>query len=82
MEFLRPATWDEALAAKAEYPTALPISGGTDVMVEMNFDVHRPSAILDLNRVTELTEWSIGGAGGRGGGAGPHAPRHPERVGA
>ncbi len=59
MEFLRPATWDEALAAKAEFPTALPISGGTDVMVEMNFDVHRPSAILDLNRITELTEWSI-----------------------
>ncbi|MCX5209513.1 FAD binding domain-containing protein [Kitasatospora sp. NBC_00240] len=61
MEFLRPATWDEALAAKAEYPTALPISGGTDVMVEMNFDVHRPSAILDLNRITELTEWAITG---------------------
>ncbi|MDH6575198.1 FAD binding domain-containing protein [Kitasatospora sp. MAP5-34] len=59
MEFLRPATWDEALAAKAEYPTALPISGGTDVMVEMNFDVHRPSAILDLNRITELSEWQI-----------------------
>lgn len=62
MEFLRPATWDEALAAKAEFPTALPISGGTDVMVEMNFDVHRPSAILDLNRITELTEWQIDGS--------------------
>ncbi|MFI5529838.1 FAD binding domain-containing protein [Kitasatospora sp. NPDC051853] len=62
MEFLRPATWDEALAAKAEYPSAVPISGGTDVMVEMNFDVHRPSAILDLNRITELTEWSNDGA--------------------
>ncbi len=61
MEFLRPATWDEALAAKAEYPTALPISGGTDVMVEMNFDVHRPSAILDLNRITELAEWETTG---------------------
>ncbi|MCX4745263.1 FAD binding domain-containing protein [Kitasatospora sp. NBC_01287] len=59
MEFLRPATWDEALAVKAEHPTALPISGGTDVMVEMNFDVHRPAALLDLNRITELTEWSI-----------------------
>ncbi|MEV6976134.1 FAD binding domain-containing protein [Kitasatospora sp. NPDC093806] len=58
MEFLRPATWDEALAAKAEHPAALPISGGTDVMVELNFDVHRPPAILDLNRVTELTEWT------------------------
>ncbi|GAA2748268.1 MULTISPECIES: FAD binding domain-containing protein [Kitasatospora] len=61
MEFLRPATWDEALAAKAEYPTALPISGGTDVMVEMNFDVHRPSAILDLNRIPELRQWEIDG---------------------
>ncbi|MEV7771227.1 FAD binding domain-containing protein [Kitasatospora sp. NPDC086791] len=61
MEFLRPATWDEALAAKAEYPAALPISGGTDVMVEMNFDVHRPPAILDLNRIPELTEWSDDG---------------------
>lgn len=58
MEFLRPATWDEALAAKAAHPGATAISGGTDVMVELNFDVHRPTAILDLNRVTELTEWS------------------------
>jgi CO/xanthine dehydrogenase FAD-binding subunit len=60
MEFLRPATWDEALAAKAENPSALPISGGTDVMVELNFDRHRPSALLDLNRVTELTTWESG----------------------
>jgi CO/xanthine dehydrogenase FAD-binding subunit len=44
MEFLRPATWDEALAAKAENPSAVPISGGTDVMVELNFDRHRPAA--------------------------------------
>ncbi|GAA5016357.1 FAD binding domain-containing protein [Kitasatospora paranensis] len=73
MEFLRPATWDEALAAKAEYPTALPISGGTDVMVEMNFDVHRPSAILDLNRVTELTAWSNDGGVVRLGAAVPYA---------
>ena len=60
MEFLRPATWDEALAAKAENPSALPISGGTDVMVELNFDRHRPAALLDLNRIGELTEWETG----------------------
>jgi CO/xanthine dehydrogenase FAD-binding subunit len=60
MEFLRPATWDEALAAKAEHPSALPISGGTDVMVELNFDRHRPSALLDLNRISELTAWESG----------------------
>ena len=67
MEFLRPATWDEALAAKAENPSALPISGGTDVMVELNFDRHRPSALLDLNRITELTTWESGSYEGQQG---------------
>ncbi|WP_433140124.1 FAD binding domain-containing protein [Actinomadura nitritigenes] len=57
MEFLRPATWADALAAKRETPAALPIQGGTDVMVEINFDVRRPAALLDLNRVRELAEW-------------------------
>ncbi|MGR6997764.1 FAD binding domain-containing protein [Yinghuangia aomiensis] len=60
MEFLRPATWDEALAAKAEYPSAVPIAGGTDVMVDLNFDRHRPTALLDLNRIPELHTWEIG----------------------
>ena len=58
MEFLQPASWDEALAARAAHPEALPIAGGTDVMVELNFDARRPGALLDLNRVTELTEWA------------------------
>ncbi|GAA4185271.1 FAD binding domain-containing protein [Streptosporangium oxazolinicum] len=58
MDFLRPATWAEALAAKADRPEAVPIQGGTDMMVELNFDVRRPAALLDLNRVTELAGWS------------------------
>ncbi|MGH3450561.1 MAG: FAD binding domain-containing protein, partial [Haloechinothrix sp.] len=58
MEFLRPATWADALAAKAEHPDALPISGGTDVMVELNFDVKRPPTLLDLTRIEDLTEWA------------------------
>ena len=32
----------------------LPIAGGTDVMVELNFGRARPEAILDLTRVAEL----------------------------
>lgn len=44
MDFLRPASWEEALAAKAEHPTAVPIAGGTDVMVEINFDHRRNSS--------------------------------------
>ncbi|GAA3086858.1 FAD binding domain-containing protein [Streptosporangium carneum] len=58
MEFLRPVTWAEALAVKAELPEAAPIQGGTDMMVELNFDVRRPVALLDLNRVAELGRWS------------------------
>lgn len=57
MEFLSPGTWSAALAAKAETPGAVPISGGTDVMVEINFDQRRPVALLDLTRVRELAEW-------------------------
>ncbi|RLV09968.1 carbon monoxide dehydrogenase [Streptomyces griseocarneus] len=57
MDFLRPGSWEEALAAKAEHPTAVPIAGGTDVMVEINFDHRRPEYLLDLNRIGDLYEW-------------------------
>jgi len=57
MDFLRPSTVAEALALKAEHPDAVPIAGGTDVMVELNFDVRRPPALLDLGRLGELAEW-------------------------
>src|SRR4051812_33684359 len=59
MEFLAPTSLAEALEAKAEQPDAMPIIGGTDVMVELNFDRHRPPALLDLTRVPELSAWSL-----------------------
>jgi CO/xanthine dehydrogenase FAD-binding subunit len=54
MEVLRPTALAEALEARAAHPEALPIAGGTDVMVELNFDKARPPAILDLTAVPEL----------------------------
>ncbi|HXW80410.1 MAG TPA: FAD binding domain-containing protein [Acidimicrobiales bacterium] len=57
MEFLAPQRWEDALAAKAEHPDAVPIAGGTDVMVDLNFDRVRPSCLLDLTKVAELKEW-------------------------
>ncbi|MBB5121317.1 carbon monoxide dehydrogenase [Streptomyces eurocidicus] len=60
MDFLRPGTWEEALAAKAEHPSAVPLAGGTDVMVEINFDHRRPEYLLDLNRIGDLYEWEVG----------------------
>src|ERR1700716_787562 len=61
MDFLQPTTWDEALAMKAAHPEALPIAGGTDVMVEINFDRHRPEAFIDMTRIAELSEWGLEG---------------------
>jgi CO/xanthine dehydrogenase FAD-binding subunit len=57
MEFIQPTAWDEALEARAAYPGSTPIAGGTDVMVDLNFDRSRPEAIIDLTRVRELREW-------------------------
>jgi CO/xanthine dehydrogenase FAD-binding subunit len=57
MEFLQPADWRGALEAKSAHPDAVPVWGGTDVMVELNFARSRPEALLDLTRVAELTEW-------------------------
>jgi CO/xanthine dehydrogenase FAD-binding subunit len=58
VDFLQPVSWEEALALKAAHPGALPIAGGTDVMVELNFDARRPPALLDLTRIGELAGWS------------------------
>jgi CO/xanthine dehydrogenase FAD-binding subunit len=58
MDFLQPTSWTDALALRAERLDAVPIAGGTDVMVDLNFDRRRPGALLDLGRVPELREWT------------------------
>jgi CO/xanthine dehydrogenase FAD-binding subunit len=58
MEVISPTRLEEALSVKAEHPDALPIQGGTDVMVELNFDRLRPEVLLNLNEVAELRGWS------------------------
>jgi CO/xanthine dehydrogenase FAD-binding subunit len=57
MEFLRPTTWSDALAARAEHPDAVPIAGGTDLMVGLNFGQPAPAGLLDLTGIVELTQW-------------------------
>jgi CO/xanthine dehydrogenase FAD-binding subunit len=59
VEFIQPVTWADALAIKAAQPAAVALAGGTDLMVELNFDARRPEALLDLTRITELAEWDI-----------------------
>ncbi len=58
MEFLQPESWREALEIKAERPEAVPIRGGTDMMVDLNFARRRPDVMLDLSRVSEIEVWS------------------------
>lgn len=58
MHFLQPTTWAEALEAMAALPGGLPVAGGTDVMVELNFHRHHPEALVDLGRVQGLGEVS------------------------
>src|SRR5579875_1201802 len=74
MDFLQPRSLAGALEMMQARPGAVPIAGGTDVMVEMNVGRHRPPALAGLTRVDELARWEAvrkpgepGGCGGPGG---------------
>ncbi len=54
---LNPTTLAEALEARAAHPEAVPIAGGTDLMVGVNFGRLHPDELLDLSRVSELRTW-------------------------
>src|SRR6188508_816683 len=54
MDVLTPHNLAEALTLKAELPDARFVQGGTDVLVELNFDRSRPPALINLNEVAEL----------------------------
>ena len=59
MDVLSPRSLDEALEQKAARPDAVPVAGGTDLWVAVNFGTARPPAILDLSRVDELKTWRV-----------------------
>lgn len=54
-----PTTLDEALVAVAEVPHALILSGGTDVMVDINFNRRNVTDVIALRKVSELSHWSV-----------------------
>ena len=58
MDVLTPRSLGEALRLKAEHPAAVPVQGGTDVLVALNFDRLRPDVLLNLNEVGELRGFS------------------------
>lgn len=69
MPVLTPSTIDEVLTHLGERPESLLLSGGTDVMVEINMAHRRaPADVIALRQVEKLRSWrhdpSAGGAGG------------------
>jgi CO/xanthine dehydrogenase FAD-binding subunit len=57
MDILVPRSLEEALELKARRPEAVPVAGGTDLMIELNAGRARPPALLDLSRIQELRTW-------------------------
>lgn len=52
-----PASLDEAVAALATMPAAVPVAGGTDLMSAVNSGLLRPAALVGLGRISEIRGW-------------------------
>ncbi|MGA1352856.1 MAG: FAD binding domain-containing protein, partial [Ilumatobacteraceae bacterium] len=59
MSITNATTIDEALAALAVNPKARVIQGGTDLMVEVNFNRTTIDSVVSLRRVAELRRWHV-----------------------
>jgi carbon-monoxide dehydrogenase medium subunit len=54
MEYLRPATFNEALAVLARDGAPTVIAGGTDLLVDIKFRGFHPSGLVNINALDEL----------------------------
>ncbi|MEV0262218.1 FAD binding domain-containing protein [Streptomyces sp. NPDC050617] len=52
-----PGSLDEAVAALAAMPAAVPVAGGTDLMAAVNSGLLRPAALVGLGRISEIRGW-------------------------
>ena len=59
MDVHTPRSVDEALRLKAELPEARFVQGGTDVLVELNFDRSRRSSPGRSTRQMPFRTWSL-----------------------
>lgn len=62
--FHRASSLDDALALLGRHPDAKPLAGGQSLIPAMNFRLAQPSALVDLNRVHELSGISTSPDGG------------------
>jgi len=56
-----PRSLAEALEIRRARPELVPVAGGTDLMVAVNFGRQRPPGLLDLTHVDELAGWRLDG---------------------
>ena len=59
MTIVNARTIDQALAALDERPGIMPLQGGTDAMVGINFGRTLPHDVLALRQIAELRTWSF-----------------------
>ncbi|MEU3772659.1 FAD binding domain-containing protein [Streptomyces sp. NPDC032472] len=52
-----PASLEEAVAALAAMPAAVPVAGGTDLMAAVNAGLLRPAGLVSLGRINEIRGW-------------------------
>ncbi len=64
MSVLIPHSILEASEILAQHPAATILNGGTDLMVEVNFNHRRPDSIVLLRNIAELRDWSTDAASG------------------
>ncbi len=56
---MRPRSLTDALKGLAEYPGALPVAGGTDLLVSMKHGLFHPTHLVELKGVDELKRKEI-----------------------
>lgn len=59
-----PSSLSEATSLLAEHPTAHLITGGTDFMVEVNFNHRHPETVISLRKIPDMQLWNIDKASG------------------
>jgi 4-hydroxybenzoyl-CoA reductase subunit beta len=55
----RPQSLTEALQLLGEFPDALPLAGGTDLLVSMKQGIYTPGRLVDLKSIKELATMEI-----------------------
>lgn len=59
MDVFLPTNLEEALEIKSARPECVPIAGGTDLMIELNFGRRKPISMMDVSRIPDLLEWRV-----------------------